>query len=431
MIENQFHILEEAQKYVSDLILTKVNKSITFHTLQHTQEVVAACEKMAGYYHLEDEDWFALSLAAWFHDTGYSSGQAKNHENVSIELAKEFINKHQIEQPVLDKVIGCINATRLPQNPTHLIEQIMCDADLFHLGTEEFKEKNRLLRKELNEFGGLGISKKEWRKKNVEFLEKHHYFTTYCIQNLQPLKEIYLAEIKQKLNGNEKLVKKEKSQKELLDVKEKAIEKKKGLSDDEMKKAAELKKKKEKESQSERAIATVFRIMAQNQANLGQMADTKSNILISVNAIILSFLIGTLFDKLLGDPYLQIPVTILVLVCVLSIVFSILATRPTVSSGTFTKEDIADKKTNLLFFGNFHKMNLPDYEWGMTEMLGDKVYLYSSMIKDNYFLGVVLAKKYRYLRVAYNIFMFGLITAMIAFAIAFILPDATEIYTQG
>ncbi|HLF46782.1 MAG TPA: Pycsar system effector family protein [Chitinophagaceae bacterium] len=420
MIENQFHILEEAQKYVSDLILTKVNKSITFHTLQHTQEVVAACEKMAGYYHLEDEDWFALSLAAWFHDTGYSSGQAKNHENVSIELAKEFINKHQIEQPVLDKVIGCINATRLPQNPTHLIEQIMCDADLFHLGTEEFKEKNRLLRKELNEFGGLGISKKEWRKKNVEFLEKHHYFTTYCIQNLQPLKEIYLAEIKQKLNGNEKPVKKEK-----------AIEKKKGLSDDEMKKAAELKKKKEKESQSERAIATVFRIMAQNQANLGQMADTKSNILISVNAIILSFLIGTLFDKLLGDPYLQIPVTILVLVCVLSIVFSILATRPTVSSGTFTKEDIADKKTNLLFFGNFHKMNLPDYEWGMTEMLGDKVYLYSSMIKDNYFLGVVLAKKYRYLRVAYNIFMFGLITAMIAFAIAFILPDATEIYTQG
>ena len=431
MIENQFHILEEAQKYVSDLILTKVNKSITFHNLQHTQEVVAACEKMAGYYHLDDEDWFALSLAAWFHDTGYSSGQAKNHENVSIELAKEFINKHQIEQPVLDKVIGCINATRLPQNPTHLIEQIMCDADLFHLGTEEFKEKNRLLRKELNEFGGLGISKKEWRKKNVEFLEKHHYFTTYCIQNLQPLKEIYLAEIKQKLNGNEKLVKKEKSQKELLDVKEKAIEKKKGLSDDEMKKAAELKKKKEKESQSERAIATVFRIMAQNQANLGQMADTKSNILISVNAIILSFLIGTLFDKLLGDPYLQIPVTILVLVCVLSIVFSILATRPTVSSGTFTKEDIADKKTNLLFFGNFHKMNLPDYEWGMTEMLGDKVYLYSSMIKDNYFLGVVLAKKYRYLRVAYNIFMFGLITAMIAFAIAFILPDATEIYTQG
>ena len=61
-------------------------------------------------------------------------------------------------------------------------------------------------------------------------------------------------------------------------------------------------------------------------------------------------------------------------------------------------------------------MSLQDYDWGMTEMLNDKYYMNSSMIKDNYFLGVVLAKKYRYLRIAYNIFMFGLILSMIAFA---------------
>lgn len=429
MTENQYHILEEAQKYVSDLILAKVNKSVTFHTLQHTQEVVAASERMAGYYQLQDDDRFALSLAAWFHDTGYSSGQAKNHESVSIGLATDFINGQQIGQPVLDKVIGCINATRLPQNPTHLIEQIICDADLFHLGTEDFKEKNRLLRQELNDFGGLDISKKEWREKNVEFLEKHKYFTSYAIQNLQPLKEIYLTEIKKKLNRNQNQRKKDTPKMEVLPAKQK--EKNKEQIEDELKKAEELKKKKEKESQSERAIATVFRIMAQNQANLGQMADTKSNILISVNAIILSFIIGTLFDKLLTDANLQIPVIILVIVCVLSIVFSILATRPTISEGTFTKEDIANKKTNLLFFGNFHKMSLADYDWGMTELLGDKNYLYSSMIKDNYFLGVILAKKYRYLRIAYNIFMFGLITAMLAFTIAFLLPAATEVYTEG
>ena len=86
-----------------------------------------------------------------------------------------------------------------------------------------------------------------------------------------------------------------------------------------------------------------------------------------------------------------------------------IATRPNVTSGTFTKEDIANKKTNLLFFGNFHKMGYPDYDWAMTELLADKNYLYSSMIKDTYFLGIVLAKKYKYLRIAYNIFMFGLI----------------------
>ena len=83
----------------------------------------------------------------------------------------------------------------------------------------------------------------------------------------------------------------------------------------------------------------------------------------------------------------------------------------------------------LLFFGNFHGMSLQDYNWGMTEMLGDKEYMNNSMIKDNYFLGVVLAKKYKYLRIAYNIFMYGLILTVIAFAVSSMIPQATEVYT--
>ncbi len=433
MTEEQFRILSAAQDFVSDLFINKVNKTIHFHTLQHTQEVVAGSETMADYYHLEDEDRFALTLAAWFHDTGYSGGHAAGHENLSIELAVKFLNEHKVNQAIIDKVIGCINATRLPQNPNSLIEQIICDADLFHLGTGDFREKNKLLREELNDFGNLDLSKKEWRKKNIEFLSKHHYFTSYAKENLDPLKQVYLQELNKKDGIEEKTDKKQtkdsKDPKPALIVKNEK-RKDKGLSADEQKKLDEVKKKKEKESQSERAISTVFRIVAQSQNNLSQMADSKSNILISVNAIILSIMISSVFDKLKTDTYLQIPFTILVTVCVVSMVFSILATRPTVTSGTFTKEDIANKKTNLLFFGNFHKMGYADYDWGMTELLADKNYLYSSMIKDTYFLGIVLAKKYRYLRIAYNIFMFGLIAAMIAFTVAFLSPGATEIYAQ-
>jgi predicted metal-dependent HD superfamily phosphohydrolase len=435
MTENQFQVLAAAQNYATDLYQTKVSKSIHFHTLQHTQEVLAASEKMAEYYQLADEDRFSLSLAAWFHDTGYSGGTAKGHEELSVELALKFLNEHQIGQPVIDKVKGCINATRIPQTPNSLIEQIICDADLFHLGTGDFKEKNRLLREELNDFGGNNLSKKDWRRLNIDFLEKHNYFTSYAKENLQPLKTVYLDELNEKLKGEEKTDKKH-SKKEELPVlvkhkdKDKEKSKDKGITEEEQKKVAELKKKKEKESQSERAISTVFRIVAQSQNNLSQMADAKSNILISVNAIILSIMIGSLFDKLQTDTYLQIPFMTLVLVCVVSMVFAILATRPNITSGTFTKEDIAAKRTNLLFFGNFHKMGLPDYDWAMTELLADKNYLYSSMIKDTYFLGIVLARKYKYLRIAYNIFMFGLIAAMIAFTIAFLVPDATEVYAQ-
>jgi len=432
MTEEQFRILSAAQDFVSDLFINKVNKTIHFHTLQHTQEVVAGSETMAEYYHLEDEDRFALLFAAWFHDTGYSGGQAAGHENLSIELAVKFLNEHKVHQNIVDKVIGCINATRLPQNPNSLIEQIICDADLFHLGTGDFREKNKLLREELNDFGNLDLSKKDWRKKNIEFLSKHNYFTSYAKENLDPLKQVYLEELNKKAGNEEKPDKKNNKDTKATasPQKEKKNEKKneKGLTEDEQKKLDEVKKKKEKESQSERAVSTVFRIVAQSQNNLSQMADSKSNILISVNAIILSIMISSVFDKLKTDTYLQIPFTILVTICVVSMVFSILATRPTVTSGKFTKEDIADKKTNLLFFGNFHKMGYADYDWGMTELLADKNYLYSSMIKDTYFLGVVLAKKYRYLRIAYNIFMFGLIAAMIAFTVAFLAPGATEVY---
>lgn len=195
--------------------------------------------------------------------------------------------------------------------------------------------------------------------------------------------------------------------------------------------AAEAKAKKAKENQTERGINTVFRIMAQTQNNLSQMADSKANILISVNAIILSIVISSLFTELQKNPNLQIPVILLVTLCVVVIVFAILATRPNVNHGTFTQEDIRNKKTNLLFFGNFYKMSLQDYDWAMLEMLNDKNYLYGSIVKDNYFLGVVLAKKYRLLRIAYNIFMYGLIITMIAFAIAGMIPEAGEVYTPG
>ncbi|MBK7562145.1 MAG: HD family phosphohydrolase [Chitinophagaceae bacterium] len=420
MTENQLLVLKDAQAQVTDLLENKLSKSIKFHTLLHTQDVVDACEKLAEYHQLPDEDRFALVLAAWFHDTGYTSGEAKDHETRSVQLATEFLTAHNSPEELINKVIGCINATRIPQTPATTIERLICDADLFHLGTDAFKEKSRLLREELQEFGENEVSKKDWRKINIRFLEGHKYFTVYGKEKLQPAKEIHLAELTQKDKNNVEMkpVKKDK-------------DKKKDKIAEAAKEAAEAKKKKEKESQSERGMATVFRIMAQTQNTLSGMADSKANILISVNSIILSIIVSSLFEKLQTDPNLQIPVAIFVVVCVTAIVFGILATRPNVSGGTFTKEDIASKKANLLFFGNFHNMSLDDYNWGMTEMLNDKYYMNNSMIKDAYFLGIVLAKKYRYLRIAYNIFMYGLIIAMLAFVVAFLLPSATEVYTTG
>ncbi len=105
-----------------------------------------------------------------------------------------------------------------------------------------------------------------------------------------------------------------------------------------------------------------------------------------------------------------------------------MVTRPKITSGTFTHEDIKEKRVNLLFFGNFFKMNLKDFEWGMNEMMNDKDFLYGSMTKDFYYLGQVVGQKYRYLRICYNIFMYGIILSVIAFAVAVIFfPGGTNL----
>lgn len=407
MDESLTSLLENAEKCATDIFINKVSKSITYHNLAHTQNVVASCEKIANYYQLNDEDRTVLLTAAWFHDTGYSSGNAEGHEHESIRLVSLFLKDQGINPDFIAKVASSIHATQMPQSPQTLVEEILCDADLFHLGSNDFKSNTKLLRQELNDKWNMGISKKDWRKRNIMFLEKHQYFTSFGKEKLQPQQEANLLELK----SADKEDKKE-------DTKEKKEEKKTTVSlsqsTDAKKEAAE---KKAKEQQTDRGISTVFRITSSNQANLSQMADNKANIIISVNAIILSVVISVLVRHLDEHPNLVIPTIILVITCVCATIFAILATRPNVSKGTFTREDIHDKKTNLLFFGNFHDMQIDDYDWAMKEMMSDRDYLYRSVIKDIYYLGVVLAKKYRYLRIAYNIFMFGLIISMMAFGI--------------
>ena len=99
-------------------------------------------------------------------------------------------------------------------------------------------------------------------------------------------------------------------------------------------------------------------------------------------------------------------------------IMSIIATRPNVTSGQFTKEDVKNQEVNLSFFGNFHKMKLEEYEWAIQELVNDKDYIYKALTKDLYFLGKVLERKYRILRITYTVFMVGIIISLIAFGIA-------------
>ena len=291
----------------------------------------------------------------------------------------------------------------MPQSPVSLIEKILCDADLYHLATPDFKARNQLLKQERENILKHKISKKEWRKGNIQFLEAHRYFTDLGQTELEPRQTENLNDLK----------KKEKS------IAEQPEEIFPYLSTGGAKKPDP----KTLQKTADRGVQTMFRMVSSNHLRLSSMSDNKSHIMISVNSIIISIVISVLFGKLSYYREYVIPACVLLIVCLGSMTFSILATRPSVSSGRFTEDDIRNKKTNLLFFGNFYRMQMEDYLWAMNQLMRDGEYLYDSMIKDVYFLGVVLAKKYRYLRISYTIFMYGLIVAVVAFALAALITN--------
>jgi hypothetical protein len=169
-----------------------------------------------------------------------------------------------------------------------------------------------------------------------------------------------------------------------------------------------------------------MRVTSANHLHLSEMADRKANILISVNYILIGVLISLLVDKLPHFPYLTIPAVIFIGSSMVTIIIAILATRPKITEGVFSKEDVLSKRTNLLFFGNFYKSSLEEYQWAMSVMMNDTEYMYAAMIKDIHQIGAVLGKKYKLIRLAYNVFMISLVVSVLAFFVAMVVNYYTS-----
>lgn len=394
-------ITESAADFVFELFKNKLPPVYVYHNFTHTEEVAEACRKMASKLNINESDLEILLLAAWFHDTGFTV-RSDNHEDISVEIAKNFLKENNYSDERAQLVFNCINSTRYPASPKNLIEEILCDADLFHLGTKDYSVKSDLLRMEWEKTENKKFTDAEWYKINIDFLTNHRYFTKYARKNLDEAK-------------TERLIKLQKKHAALIEEMEFNKKKNEKFEFEKLK----LEKKSEDSQKSSRGIETMFRNTVRTHVEFSGMADSKANIMISINTLIIGAIVTIMIRKLDSNPQLIIPTFMLLMVSLVCIVFAIVVTRPKITSGKFTKDDIKNKKTNLLFFGNFYNMGLEDFQWGMTEMMNDKEFLYSSMIKDFYFLGQVLGKKYKYLRICYTIFMYGLIASVIAYVIAF------------
>jgi predicted metal-dependent HD superfamily phosphohydrolase len=387
------------KNHIFSLCKNDLPTQVVYHNFDHIADVVSAVEEIGRAEGVAESDLELLLIAAWFHDIGFIN-TIDNHEDSSKLFAETYLTKINYSKDKTASVLKLIEATRMPQTPKNKLEEIICDADLFHLGSENFTEKSNLLRSELAQLCDKYFTDLEWLNKNIDFLKNHNYFTNYAFSKLNSQKTANWLKL-------EKEIKKISAKIEEQNLKSKL-------------KVEEQKRKKEKDERPDRGIETMFRVTLRNHIKLSDIADTKANILLSVSAIVLSIALSTLFPKLDSpkNEYLIYPTYLFLIVTVVTMVFSILSTRPKVTSGTFTKDDVLKKKVNLLFFGSFHKMPLQDFQEGMSEMMNDRDYLYKSLMQDLYFLGKVLDKKYRLLRIAYTVFMIGVVVSVISFIFA-------------
>ena len=395
-------LLSKVEKQASEILQQQLSPDLRYHNYEHTKMVVEAVESIGAIEKLDEAELEMVQIAAWFHETGYRDAY-DGHEEKSQAIAKEFLSKENLDSEKIEKILACIIATKPGHTPNNKLEEVLLDASKSRIKEGGDKKVIEKLRQELSAIKKEKLSDAEFLQNHLESVLKYKFYTIYGKEVLLPERDKLRAKLEKNLNKLQKKI-------------DEGLISNLGVSAAELK---ALKKKLQKaEGRPERGIETMFRLTSKNHIDLSGMADSKANIMISVNSIIISILLGSLMQKLDSNPHLIYPTIVILVVSLFSMIFSILSLRPNVTDGLFTRDDIEKQKTNLLFFGNFHKMKREDYHWGMNKLMENANFLYSNLIDDIYFLGVVLAKKYRFLRVSYNIFMYGIVVAVIAFIIS-------------
>jgi len=361
--------------------------NLFFHDLNHTIKVKEAAIQLGKAEKLNKSDREILTLAALFHDTGFIKTY-EEHEGESQLIAATYLREQNYPEDKIEKVKSLIKITDPKIAPASLLEKIMCDADTAYVGQKKYRSQSNNLRKEWE------LNKKDyyptdlqWEEENLNFLQKEHLFYTKSAKAIfQDRKSTNIDKTKRRLQKAKKA--------EEIRLNEFSVAKNK-------------------------AALTMFKTSLRNHIDLTAIADNKSNIMLSVNALLLTIGMPIFASYLSEKLYLLAPSIIFMFTCITTMVFATLSTRPIKMDGNTNLAKIPAGKSNLFFFGNFYNIGLNTYQEEIKKVISNKEQLDTSIINDLYFLGHSLGDKFRYLRICYNVFIVGIALSLIAFLISF------------
>ena len=407
--------LSKIEVIATTIIVNEFSPKLVFHTPKHIRKVVKTVRTIGKKEKLNEEEIELTQMAAWLNFIGLSDLEQYHKVNQSMDFFKQcfeatekrldnIFSNNDLPKDLKPKITTLIQES-LPDYKGKISKtaKVLKDALTIELASKKGIKKIQLLYEEMLLVGAINVGTAGWYEMALSYLLSHKYETNYGKEKLEPLKQINYLSI-------------QKDSKNLKKQNDLVLQKEMDISDEELK---ELKKRlKASKGRDDRGIQTMFRTTSKNHYTLNEMVDKKANIMISVNSIILSVIIGGLWNTTnIESMGTVVPILIMLVTSFISIIFAVLSIRPDTTHGKFTEKEIRNKEGNLLFFGNFHKMNFRDYEWGVLEMISDQEYLYSTMIRDIYYLGKQLDKKYKHIRMSLNLFMIGVAATAISFLV--------------
>lgn len=186
LISNSLSTYLEFKKYISAYLKNKLANDLFYHGFHHTVSVMKNVLEIAKAEKISRQDLMLLKIAVWLHDVGFTKTYA-GHEDAGKLMARKLLPSYNLSESEIEIICGMIEATKIPQKPTTILEQILADADLLYLGTNDFKDIGETLYQEMKIYVGLK-DRATWNQIQKKFLETHSFHTNYCIKKYEPKK---------------------------------------------------------------------------------------------------------------------------------------------------------------------------------------------------------------------------------------------------
>ena len=379
-----------ARQFVLNLFNQKNDARLVFHSYRQANEIVKNVNVLAQANGSTEAEWEIAVLAGWFYNIGYLFDYQKPAPK-SEELANKFLSAHNFTNEKKTAILETIRVAHSGQSSKKPESQMLSDAVNGVIFGPSFFENAPLWQLERELMLGHKYEPTDWSAFLMNQLKECRFYTSHAKVNAEPLAAGHVVSLKQRI---EKEKKREVSRAVPSNRKFDSIE-----------------------PRMNSGVQTFFRTNYRTHINLSAIADQKANIMISVNAILISVVISLISYRNMTEtnPAILMPVLIFLVTGLASLIFAVLAARPKVTSNINDGTPIEEAKKHLVFFGNFVSLKVEKYEELLEEMFQDTELLYGNLSRDLYYLGKVLDRKYRFLSISYNIFMVGFVATVLIF----------------